>query len=67
MSLEGRLARAEKQLAMERSERKEYSHAQLVKMAGYVRARYRVELPDEELLYVMVHVNRLRRRDAPVP
>ncbi len=35
-----------------------------VAIAGLVRERYDVELPDEEMLYLMVHVNRLRARDG---
>lgn len=33
-------------------------------VADYVRARHEVELPDEELLYLMVHINRLRNRES---
>ena len=33
--------------------------------AAYVRDRYALDLPEEELLYLMVHVNRLRHRDVP--
>lgn len=33
-------------------------------IADYVRGRYDIELPDEEMLYLMVHVNRLRHRDG---
>lgn len=33
-------------------------------IARYVLGRYEVVLPDEELLYLMVHVNRLRHRDV---
>lgn len=36
-------------------------------IAGLVRERYEVELPDEEMLYLMVHVNRLRHRDGEGP
>ena len=35
-----------------------------VAIAEYVRGRYGIELPDEEMLYLMVHVNRLRHRDG---
>ncbi|HSO05281.1 MAG TPA: PRD domain-containing protein, partial [Candidatus Limnocylindrales bacterium] len=34
-------------------------------IAAYVRTRYERDLPEEELLYLMVHVNRLRHRDVP--
>ena len=34
-------------------------------VASYVGQRYEVELPEEELLYLMVHINRLRHRDVP--
>ena len=34
-------------------------------IASYVGQRYEVELPEEELLYLMVHINRLRHRDVP--
>ena len=34
-------------------------------IAAYVRDRYALDLPEEELLYLMVHVNRLRHRDVP--
>jgi beta-glucoside operon transcriptional antiterminator len=33
-------------------------------IAGLLGDRYLVELPDEEMLYLMVHVNRLRHRDG---
>jgi beta-glucoside operon transcriptional antiterminator len=40
------------------------AHECALAIAGYVRQRYGVELPEEELLYLMVHINRLRRRDV---
>lgn len=39
------------------------AHECALAIAGYVRDRYDVHLPDEELLYLMMHVNRLRTRD----
>ena len=39
-----------------------YQCAQVI--ARYVLGRYEVVLPEEELLYLMVHVNRLRSRDS---
>ena len=41
------------------------AHECAVAVAGYVRDRYALDLPEEELLYLMVHVNRLRHRDVP--
>ena len=40
------------------------AYACALAVADYVRQRHGVDLPDEELLYLMVHVNRLRARDA---
>lgn len=40
------------------------SHECALAIAAYVAQRYSVDLPDEELLYLMVHVNRLRSRDT---
>jgi beta-glucoside operon transcriptional antiterminator len=40
------------------------AHECALAIAGYVRGRYEVDLPEEELLYLMVHVNRLRHRDV---
>ena len=41
------------------------AHEVALAVAAYVRQRYGLDLPDEELLYLMVHVNRLRERDTP--
>jgi beta-glucoside operon transcriptional antiterminator len=41
------------------------AHEVALAIAEYVRSRYGLDLPDEELLYLMVHVNRLRHRDVP--
>ena len=43
------------------------AHECAVAIASYVEQRYGVALPEEELLYLMVHINRLRRRDATEP
>jgi beta-glucoside operon transcriptional antiterminator len=40
------------------------AHTCAMVIAGYVRDRYGLDLPEEELLYLMVHVNRLRHRDV---
>ncbi len=40
------------------------AHECALAIAQYVAQRYRVTLPKDELLYLMVHVNRLRQRDA---
>jgi len=40
------------------------AHECALAIADYVDQRYSVALPEEELLYLMVHVNRLRARDA---
>ena len=40
------------------------AHDCALAIASYVQQRYSVALPEEELLYLMVHINRLRRRDA---
>jgi beta-glucoside operon transcriptional antiterminator len=39
------------------------AHECALAIARHVRGRYGVELPDEELLYLMMHINRLRTRD----
>jgi beta-glucoside operon transcriptional antiterminator len=41
------------------------AHACALAVAAYVHDRYALDLPEEELLYLMVHVNRLRHRDVP--
>ncbi len=43
------------------------AHEVALAIAAYVQQRYQVELPTEELLYLMVHVNRLRHRDVGDP
>lgn len=40
------------------------AHDCALAIAAYVRQHYGIDLPDEELLYLMLHVNRLRSRDA---
>ncbi len=40
------------------------AHECALAIAQYVAQRYSVTLPQEELLYLMVHVNRLRQRDG---
>ncbi|HEX6887182.1 MAG TPA: PRD domain-containing protein [Candidatus Nanopelagicales bacterium] len=40
------------------------AYATALRVADYVRERYDLTLPEEELLYLMVHVNRLRARDG---
>lgn len=42
------------------------AHACALAIAEYVKGRYHMDLPDEELLYLMLHVNRLRSRDESV-
>ncbi len=43
------------------------AHEVALAIADYVRERYELDLPEEELLYLMVHVNRLRHRDVGEP
>jgi beta-glucoside operon transcriptional antiterminator len=43
------------------------SYACALLVGDYVSQRYGCSLPDEELLYLMVHVNRLRSRDSAEP
>jgi beta-glucoside operon transcriptional antiterminator len=43
------------------------AHECALAIAEYVVQRYGVALPEEELLYLMVHVNRLRHRDMAAP
>ncbi len=40
------------------------AHECALAIAGYVQQRYGIDLPEEELLYLMVHINRLRHRDV---
>ncbi len=40
------------------------AHRSALAIADYVAQRYGVVLPDEELLYLMMHINRLRTRDT---
>lgn len=42
------------------------SHECALAIAEYMQGRFGVQLPDEELLYLMVHINRLRHRDGEV-
>lgn len=41
------------------------AHEVALAIGRYVHDRYGVDLSEEELLYLMVHVNRLRHRDVP--
>lgn len=40
------------------------AHECALAIADFIREEYQVQLPEEELLYLMLHINRLRSREA---